>query len=102
MPPQGLNLNEYGIESGVTAPQARKFAFLGHKSAKISFLLIRFLGGRVAEWLARSHRLPRAVVFAGSWVRVPSLLGRAVLPTAGGICVCCYSVDAELYISMDE
>ena len=42
MPPQGLNLNEYGIESGVTAPQAQNFAFLGHKSAKISFLLIRF------------------------------------------------------------
>ena len=43
MPPQGLNFNENGIESGVTAPQARNFAFLGHKSAKISFLFIRFL-----------------------------------------------------------
>ena len=43
MLPQGLNLNEHGIESGVTAPQALKFAFLGHKSAKISFLLIRFI-----------------------------------------------------------
>ena len=30
MPPQGLNLNEYGTESWVTAPQPRNFAFLGH------------------------------------------------------------------------
>ena len=43
LPPQGLNLNEYLIESWVTAPQAPNFAFLGHKSAKISFLCIRFL-----------------------------------------------------------
>ena len=34
MPPQGLNLNEYGIESGVAAPQARKFAFLGFRSVE--------------------------------------------------------------------
>ena len=52
MPPQGLNLNEYGIEGGVTAPQARKFAFLGHKSAKISFLLIRFLFTRLLARLS--------------------------------------------------
>ena len=38
----GLNLNEYGIESEVTAPQSQNFAFLGHKSAKISFTFIRF------------------------------------------------------------
>ena len=47
-------------------------------------------------------RLPRAVLCAGSWVRVPSPLGRAALPTTGGIGECCYSVDVQLYISMDE
>ena len=53
MPPQGLYLNEYGIESGGTAPQARNFAFLGHLSVKISFPFIRFyLPG---PW--RDHRL---------------------------------------------
>ena len=43
MPPQGLKVNKYRTKRGVTAPQARNFAFLGHKSAKISFLFIRFL-----------------------------------------------------------
>ena len=37
-PPLGLNLNECGTESGVTAPQARNSAFLGHTSVKISFI----------------------------------------------------------------
>ena len=43
MRPQGLNLNEYGIESGVTAPQARNFAFLSHRSVKISLFFFHFL-----------------------------------------------------------
>ena len=42
MPPQGLNLDECGIESGSSAPQAQNFAFLGHKSTKIFFLFIHF------------------------------------------------------------
>ena len=36
MPPQSLNLNEYGSESGVPVLQARNFAFLGHESVKIT------------------------------------------------------------------
>ena len=36
MPPQYLNLNGYGTESGVSAPQAQNLAFLGHKSVKIA------------------------------------------------------------------
>ena len=43
MPPQGLDLNEYGIESGVTAPQARNFAFLDHKGVKISLFFFHFI-----------------------------------------------------------
>ena len=42
-PPQGLNLNEYGIESEVTALQVRNIVFLGRKRAKIFFLFIRLL-----------------------------------------------------------
>ena len=49
MPPQILNLNEYGIEGSVSAQQARNFAFLGHKSIKISlFSFISYLSG---TWL---------------------------------------------------
>ena len=59
-------------------------------------------GGRLAEWLERSHRLSRAVLCAGLWVRVPSPLGRAALPTTGGIGDCCYSMNVELYISICE
>ena len=39
MPLQSLNLNEDGNESGVTAPQARNFAFLDYRSVKTSFFL---------------------------------------------------------------
>ena len=37
MQPQGPDLNECEIESGVTAPQARNFAFVCHTTAIISF-----------------------------------------------------------------
>ena len=57
MPLQGLNLNEYGIESGVSAPQARNFTFLGRRSAKIFFLFIGFLLPR------RLARLSFGVIF---------------------------------------
>ena len=43
MPPQGLNLNEYGDESGVIAPQARNFVFLSHRSVEISLFFFHFL-----------------------------------------------------------
>ena len=42
MPPHGLNLDEYGTEFGVTAPQAGYFAFLSHKSVKISLVFLSF------------------------------------------------------------
>ena len=42
MPPEVLNLNVYGIEGGVTASQARNFAFLGHKSLKNVFVFLPF------------------------------------------------------------
>ena len=71
MKPQGLDLNEHGIESGVTAPQARNFAFLGHKGVKISLLFsifylpgtcrdfrftVFFLGGGAKDMLAPPSR----------------------------------------------
>ena len=37
-----MNLNEHGSESGVTAPQAQNFAFLGHKVVKNLFVLLPF------------------------------------------------------------
>ena len=40
---EGLNLNEYGTESWVTAPQTRNFPFLDHKSVKMSLLYFHFL-----------------------------------------------------------
>ena len=43
MPPQCLNLNEYGAENAVAAPQARNFAFFDHKSANISLFFFYFL-----------------------------------------------------------
>ena len=81
MPPQGLNLNEYGIESGVTAPQARKFAFLGHKSAKISFLVIRYYlpsawrDFRLAVFLwggGANYMLAPLIGFWGAWPDWPA------------------------------
>ena len=59
MPPQGLNLNEYGIERGVAAPQVRNFAFLAHERVEISFRFIRFLFTR------RLARLSYGVFFGG-------------------------------------
>ena len=43
MPLQGLNHNEYWIESGVPAPQARNFAFLGHSSVKTCLFFFHLL-----------------------------------------------------------
>ena len=64
---------------------------LGHRHT-----LSNVMGVRVAEWPWRSHRLPRAVLSAGLWVRVPSPIGYASLATTGVIGDC-YSVDMELY-----
>ena len=53
---QGLNLDEYVNERVVTAPQARNFAFLSHRSVEISlFSSISYLSGawrdfRLAFW----------------------------------------------------
>ena len=40
---QGLNLDEYGNESGVTAPQARNLEFLSHGCVEISLFFFLFL-----------------------------------------------------------
>ena len=53
---------------------------------------------RVAEWSGRTHRLPRAAVCAGLRVRVPSPLGRVVLPIAGLSVTVVVITDVELYI----
>ena len=46
MLPQGLNLDEYGNKSGVTAPQARNFVFLSHRKVEISYVSsISYLSG---------------------------------------------------------
>ena len=54
MPPQGLSPNKYGIDSGVTAPQTRNYAFLGHISDKIFVLFIHFLFTRCLARLSFS------------------------------------------------
>ena len=87
MPPQSLNLNEYGIESGGTAPQARNFAFLGHKSAKISFLFTRFLFIRrlvrlsfgIFFWVGANDMLAPLLGFFWGMARLPLPLDPPVL-----------------------
>ena len=79
MPLQGLNFNEYGIERGVAAPQARNFAFLAHERVKISFLFIRFLFTRRLARLSfgvlggPNHMLAPLLDFLGGIAGLPPL-----------------------------
>ena len=70
MPPPGLNLNEYGTESGFNAPQARKFPFLGQKVSKVFAMLpfpINFaLGGQMIA----SEFLGDGMAPWPSWIRL--------------------------------
>ena len=59
MPPQGLNLKEYGTGSGGTAPQAQNFEFLSHKIVKISlFFFYYLLTRRQAHFLGEGQMIP--------------------------------------------
>ena len=68
--------NDDVMPAGVTV-------YEGEKEEMYCFLNL-YIGGRVAKWLGRYHRLSRAVLRAGLWARVPSPLGRAALPTTTG------------------
>ena len=55
---QGLNLNEDGSESGVSAPRAQNFAFLGHKIVKNLFLLPFIIYQATAATFVWHYRWP--------------------------------------------
>ena len=73
MPPQGLNLNECGIGSDGTAPQARNFAFLSHRSVKTSLFVFHFL------FIRRLSRLSFRLFFWGGNDSLGAFAGMASL-----------------------
>ena len=71
------NTGSFQVDEG-SSPVDRPMALSEHYRT----LSGRWRGGRVAEWFGALAPAARAVM-RGLWVRAPSLLGRAALPTAG-------------------